>query len=45
MFDEYYVAHIVVRIRMSVITTTNTRISLSLARSLARRRSCYYYDP
>ena len=43
MFDEYYVVHIVLRVRMSVITATNTRISLSLARSLARRRSCYYY--
>ena len=43
----YYVVHIVwiVRVRMRVITTSNTRISLSLARSLARRRSCYYYDP
>ena len=45
MFDEYYAVHIVVRVRTSVITTTNTRISLSLARSVARRRSCYYYDP
>ena len=45
MFDEYDVVHIVVRVRMSVITTTDARISLSLARSLARRRSCYYYDP
>ena len=45
MFDEYHVVHIVLRVRMSVITTTNTRISLSLARSLARRRSCYYCDP
>jgi len=45
LFDEYDVVHIVVRVRMSVITTTDARISLSLARSLARRRSCYYYDP
>ena len=44
MFDENHVVHIVLRVRMSVITATNTRISLSLARSLARRRSCYYYE-
>ena len=31
MFDEYYVVHIVVRVRTSV-TTTNTCISLSFAR-------------
>ena len=42
-FDKYYVVHIVLRVQMSVSTATNTRISLSLARSLARRRSCCYY--